>query len=153
MTASWQKIYHSDPRLGFLAQARTLSEQIAAGAIPAAKVAATERLIFNARLDAGVTAVFAGLILWLIAEALFEWYRILSGRREAVLKESPYGHRWRGGGVMRALRGGRSASGEDCARLRRCRLRALPERRSGAPSRSSSGWRVWAPLPGPSRCC
>jgi carbon starvation protein len=95
MTASWQKIYHSDPRLGFLAQARTLSEQIAAGAIPAAKVAATERLIFNARLDAGVTAVFAGLILVLIAEALFEWYRILSGRRAAVLKESPYvGTRW-----------------------------------------------------------
>jgi carbon starvation protein len=90
MTASWQKIYSPDPRLGFLAQARTLSEQIATGAIPAAKVAATERLIFNARLDAGVTAVFAGLILVLIAEALFEWYRIFSGRREAVLRESPY---------------------------------------------------------------
>jgi len=90
MTASWQKIYHADPRLGFLAQARALSEQIAAGAIPAAKVAATERLIFNARLDAAVTAVFAGLILVLIAEALFEWYRILSGRGEAVLRESPY---------------------------------------------------------------
>jgi hypothetical protein len=43
-----------------------------------------------ARLDAGVTAVFAGLILVLIAEALLEWYRILSGRRAAVLKESPY---------------------------------------------------------------
>ena len=42
-----------------------------------------------------MTAVFAALILVLIAEALFEWYRILSGRREAVLKESPYvGTRW-----------------------------------------------------------
>src|SRR5260221_4250261 len=89
MTASWQKIYNSDPRLGFLAQARTLSEQIAAGAIPAPEVAATERQIFNARLDAAVTAVFAGLILVLIAEAPLEWYRILSRRREAGLQESP----------------------------------------------------------------
>jgi hypothetical protein len=37
-----------------------------------------------------VTAFFALLILLLLAEAAFEWYRILSGRRAATLTESPY---------------------------------------------------------------
>ena len=90
MTGSYQKIFHPDPRLGFLSQARTLAEQIAAGSIPPARVAATERLIFNAHLDAVVTALFAGLILILIAEAIYEWYRILGGGKPAALRESPY---------------------------------------------------------------
>jgi carbon starvation protein len=89
MTASYQKIFSPDPRLGFLAQARTLTAQIATGTLPAAKVAATERLIFNANLDAVVTALLAGLILLLIAEALFDWYRILSGKKQPVLNEAP----------------------------------------------------------------
>jgi carbon starvation protein len=90
MTASYQKVLHPDPRIGFLAQARGLSEQIASGKLPAAKLAVTERLVFNNWLDAGVTVLFAGLILLLLAEALFEWYRILSGRKPSVLHESPY---------------------------------------------------------------
>jgi carbon starvation protein len=90
MTASYQKVLHSDPRIGFLAQAHVLTEQIATGTVPAAKLAVTERLIFNNRLDAGVTVLFAALILLLLAEALFEWYRILSGRKPCVLHETPY---------------------------------------------------------------
>jgi len=90
MTASYQKIFHPDPRIGFLAQARVLGEQIARGLLPPDKVAQTERLIFNNRLDAAVTALFVVLILILIAEALYEWYRILSGRKVAALQETPH---------------------------------------------------------------
>ena len=36
-------------------------------------------MIFNNRLDAGVTGFFALLILLLLAEAASEWYRILAG--------------------------------------------------------------------------
>ena len=45
--------------------------------------------MFNNRLDAAVTALFVLLILVLIGEALYEWYRILSGRQTAVLQETP----------------------------------------------------------------
>ncbi len=90
MTASYQKIFHPDPRIGFLAQARRLSEQIASGAIPAEQIARTQRLIFNNRLDAAVTAVLAGMILVLLVEAVAEWVGIARGRRDAVLHEAPY---------------------------------------------------------------
>lgn len=90
MTASYQKILDASPRIGFLAQARVLAAQIASGAIPAEKIAATQRLIFNNRLDAVVTAVLAAMILVLLIEAIGEWIVILSGRKKAVLHEAPY---------------------------------------------------------------
>ncbi|MFZ0521600.1 MAG: carbon starvation CstA family protein [Candidatus Acidiferrales bacterium] len=90
MTASYQKIFDASPRIGFLAQARALTAQIASGAIPAEKIAATQRLIFNNRLDAVVTAVLAAMILVLLVEAIGEWIVILSGHKKAVLHESPY---------------------------------------------------------------
>jgi len=90
MTASYQKIFDANPRIGFLAYANVLAAQIAAGKIPAGKIAETQRLIFNQRLDAAVTGVLAFMILVLIVEALAQWYSILSRRKEPMLHESPY---------------------------------------------------------------
>src|SRR5216110_2632280 len=90
MTASYQKIFDANPRIGFLANANVLAAQIAAGRIPAAKIAETQRLIFNQRLDAAVTGVLAAMILVLIVEALAQWYSILSSGTKPVLHESPY---------------------------------------------------------------
>jgi len=90
MTASYEKIFDVNPRIGFLSYANVLAAQIAAGKIPAAKLAETQRLIVNQRLDAGVTAILALMVVVLIVEALVQWYSILSRRREAVLHESPY---------------------------------------------------------------
>ena len=90
MTAAYQKIFHPDPRIGFLALANSLAQQIAAGAIPAEQIAAAQRLIFNNRVDAAVAGLFAVLVLLLLFEALWEWFRILSGRKRAELREAPY---------------------------------------------------------------
>ncbi len=90
MTASYQKIFDANPRIGFLAYANALAAQIATEKIPAEKIAETHRLIFNQRLDAAVTGVLAAMILVLIVEALAQWYSILSRRKEPVLHESPY---------------------------------------------------------------
>jgi carbon starvation protein len=90
MTASYQKIFHADPRIGFLAAAAELTQQLAAGTIAPERVAFTHRLIFNNKLDAAVTAVLAVMVLVLLFEALIEWFRILSGRKQAVLQETPY---------------------------------------------------------------
>jgi carbon starvation protein len=90
MTASFQKVFSSNPAIGLLSNAAGLSAKMAAGLIPAAKIAETQRLIFNRRFDAAVTAVLAVMILVLIVEALGQWYQILSRRTEPVLQESPY---------------------------------------------------------------
>jgi carbon starvation protein len=90
MTASYQKIFSPNPRIGFLSYANALAAQIAAGQIPAAKLEDAHRVIFNQRLDAAVTAVLALMILVLLAEALFQWYGILSRKRETALHETPY---------------------------------------------------------------
>jgi len=89
MTASWQKIFSPEPHLGFLAQARWLSEQIASGAVPAAGLAAAERLIFNAQLDAVVNGVFAVLVLVVLCESGRNWLLYTLGRKLPVLSEAP----------------------------------------------------------------
>jgi carbon starvation protein len=90
MTASYQKIFSANPRIGFLSFANELAAQIAAAKIPATKIAETQRVIFNQRLDAAVTAVLAIMILVLLAEALVQWHAILGRDREPVLHETPY---------------------------------------------------------------
>jgi carbon starvation protein len=90
MTASWQKIFDAHPRIGFLAQARALQAQIASGAIPAAQIETTHRLIFNYWLNAGVTGVLAVMVLLLLFDAMGEWIAILRGRKAAVLHESTF---------------------------------------------------------------
>jgi len=90
MTASYQKIFSPNVRIGFLSQASALAAQIASGRIAAAIIADTQRNIFNLRLDAAVTAVLAAMILVLIVEALAQWYAILSRGKEPVLHETPF---------------------------------------------------------------
>jgi carbon starvation protein len=90
MTASYQKVFHTNPRIGFLAQVRVLSAQLASGAIPPDRVAITHRMIFNNRLDAAVTLLLAGMVLVLVIEAIGEWIAIVRGTKVAELHEAPY---------------------------------------------------------------
>jgi len=90
MTASWQKIFHPNPRIGFISAANAMAAEIAAGKVPAEKIVETQRLIFNQRLDAVVTAILAAMILVLLVEAVIQWAALLSKRREPLLHESPY---------------------------------------------------------------
>jgi carbon starvation protein len=77
MTAGVQKIWSLDRRVGFLAQADHLAAQIASGAIPAEKIAETQILIFNNRLDAGITALFMVLVAVVVLDAARVWWRTL----------------------------------------------------------------------------
>jgi carbon starvation protein len=79
-TASWQKIFDPNPRIGFLAHA----QQLASGP------ALNTRLIFNDRLDAVVTGVLIAMVSLVLIDSILEWARVLSGRKEARVKESPF---------------------------------------------------------------
>jgi len=90
LTAGFQKIFHPDPRIGFLAEAGRLSALIGSGAVAPDKLAATQRLIFNNRLDAVVTAVLGLMAIVIVLDSVREWYAILSRRKAVVLRESEY---------------------------------------------------------------
>jgi carbon starvation protein len=118
LTAGAQKIFHPDPRIGFLAQARVLAGKIqeaerllvgagsgqeaAAGLTAAEAPAARDRveaartdlaknrqLRFNQLLDAVVAGAFMTLVLVIVAASVREWILLLAGRRLAQLRESP----------------------------------------------------------------
>ncbi len=89
-TAGYQKMFDANPRIGFLAEAERLRGSLDAGLVPAAAVGATERLIFNNQLDAGVTAMFAFLVLVIVLDSAREWLAILKGRKVSVLREAEY---------------------------------------------------------------
>lgn len=80
--ASWHKVLDANPRVGFLAQARTLAS--------APATAATARLIFNNQLDAAVTLILVVMVALVLIESLRQWAGVLSGRREAQVKEAPF---------------------------------------------------------------
>ncbi|MBI3245762.1 MAG: carbon starvation protein A [Deltaproteobacteria bacterium] len=87
MTAGYQKLFHSHVRIGFLAHAADLSAKLAAGQIPAAKIAETQTLIFNDQLDAAITALFMVLVIVIVVESVREWVRVLGGRHPAPVAE------------------------------------------------------------------
>jgi len=89
-TAGFQKIFHSDPRIGFLAEANRLSDSLEAGKVPAGQIAAVHRQIFNNRLDAAVTGLFALMVLVILFDCAREWLAILGKRRVPVLCEAEY---------------------------------------------------------------
>ncbi|MBK8482245.1 MAG: carbon starvation protein A [Proteobacteria bacterium] len=66
LTAGLQKIFHPDPRIGFLAEA--------------ARPATSALGAFNARLDAAVAALFLVLVLTVVGSALRQWYGVARGR-------------------------------------------------------------------------
>jgi carbon starvation protein len=87
LTAGWQKVFASDPRLGFLAHAATVVDQMAAGGMERARGA---RLIFNDRLDAVVTLSFMIVTLLVVLASAREWVLILTRRKPAKAQESPF---------------------------------------------------------------
>jgi carbon starvation protein len=87
LTAGWQKVFADDPRLGFLSHAARTAEQVASGSMEAGRGA---RLIFNDRLDAVVALIFMVVTVTVVAASAREWILVLTRRRPAAMKESPF---------------------------------------------------------------
>ena len=100
-TAAVEKIFHSDPKIGFLAGANAAQEKRAAlraqlGNIPAEQLPAQNKLIaqlakqsFNFTLDAAVTAFFLSLVVLIVLISVREWLLLLARKKLAVLRETP----------------------------------------------------------------
>jgi carbon starvation protein len=89
-TASWQKLTSDDPRIGFLAGAKSLADKLAASTLPPEKAATAPQLIFNQQLDAVLVVCFV-ILLWLIVgDMLRVCLRHLRGKPVPPLAETHY---------------------------------------------------------------
>ncbi|HTY86431.1 MAG TPA: carbon starvation CstA family protein [Candidatus Acidoferrum sp.] len=109
-TAGVEKIFHPDPRIGFLAAARKTSDGLAeltakrnlamtdvASGIAGAnsqleavnrELKTKDTLVFNNLLDAAVAGAFLLLVTVIVVLSIREWILLLSRRKPAVLRES-----------------------------------------------------------------
>jgi carbon starvation protein len=90
-TAGIQKIFGTWPagKFGFLDIARDRTAKLAAGGTaPQEKLWRSE--IFNNYLDAAVAGFFLLMVAIILTGCLREWARLLTGRKQSVLRESPY---------------------------------------------------------------
>ncbi|HEX9248356.1 MAG TPA: carbon starvation CstA family protein [Gemmatimonadaceae bacterium] len=92
MTAGVEKIFSTDPRLGFLSHARMVGEGLAIGALPPGvqTLADARRLILNDRIDTAVAAFFLLSVIVILVASAHEWFTVLSGRKAAMTSEIPF---------------------------------------------------------------
>jgi carbon starvation protein len=104
MTAGVQKVWHSDPAIGFLAQARALNaakpalESDLAAALQQGdvqRISAAQKALntnrvqhFNNKLDAVVASIFMLLVTAILVISMLEWLLLLARRKVAILRET-----------------------------------------------------------------
>ncbi|MFO1496066.1 MAG: carbon starvation CstA family protein [Lysobacterales bacterium] len=68
LTAAWQKLFHADPKIGFLANAQRFSEALAQGQIlaPAKTLAEMQRVVLNHQLDAALCVLFMSVVVLML---------------------------------------------------------------------------------------
>lgn len=89
-TASWQKLFSDDVRIGFLAGANDLAARLAAGTLTETQAAVAPDLIFNQRLDAVLTAFLVTVMWVVILDMLRISLRVIHGRTVLPSSEVPY---------------------------------------------------------------
>jgi len=91
LTASWQKVFSADPKLGFFAQREKYADALAQGKLlaPAKNTDQMEAIITNSTVDGVLAAVFALLVIIVILDAMRVWRNVILGRTPPST-ETPY---------------------------------------------------------------
>ena len=85
-TASYQKIFSDDIRVGFLASAKNMQQQINQGLVDENRMEILEKLILNLKIDTGIT-IFLVSILWIV---LIDVLRICFYNRKTKINKVIY---------------------------------------------------------------
>jgi carbon starvation protein len=91
MTASWQKVFSADPRVGYFAQRQRYADAQAAGELlaPAQDTEQMGRIVFNSTLNGVLQAVFAVLVLVVVVNAIVVIARALRAGGPVPTTEEP----------------------------------------------------------------
>ncbi|HJP60081.1 MAG TPA: carbon starvation CstA family protein [Gemmatimonadaceae bacterium] len=92
LTAGFEKIFSADPKLGFLAHAGVVSAQLSSNVLPAGvqTIGDARRLIVNDYVDAAVAAFFLISVIVILVASTYEWFVVLSGRKQPRTTEIPF---------------------------------------------------------------
>jgi carbon starvation protein len=91
LTASWQKVFSADPKLGFFAQRERYDDALDQGRLlaPAKNTGEMEAIITNSTVDGVLAAFFAVLVIVVILDAMRVWRKALLGGPTPTT-ETPY---------------------------------------------------------------
>ncbi len=91
LTAGWQKVFHDNPKIGFLANASKYQAALDKGELlaPAKSMEQMHQIITNNYVDAALSALFILLVLSILAYAIPACRRALSNNKPTTL-ETPF---------------------------------------------------------------
>jgi carbon starvation protein len=91
MTASWQKVFSSDPAVGYFAQRQRYADALTAGELlpPAQDEGQMEQIVFNSTLNGILQSVFAVLVLVVVVNAVVVIARALKAHGPVPTTEEP----------------------------------------------------------------
>ncbi|MDI3408683.1 carbon starvation CstA family protein [Streptomyces cavernicola] len=92
LTASWQKVFSDDPKVGFFAQRSVYQDGIEAGKVlpPAKSMDDMNTVVTNSTVDGVLSILFAVLILVVLADAARVCLKAIRNPGTAELTEAPY---------------------------------------------------------------
>lgn len=92
LTASWQKVFSSDPKLGFLAQRERYADALAQNQVlaPAKSIEDMQQVVLNSTVNATLSALFAVLIIIVIADAIRVWTQAIKRGEPLPSSEAPF---------------------------------------------------------------
>ena len=91
LTAGWQKLFHENPKVGFLSHAKIFQDAYNEGKVlaPAANAAQMKQVLMNDYVDAALCAIFMIVVLVVLISALRIWFKVIVGHK-LPLHEAPY---------------------------------------------------------------
>ncbi|GAA3308770.1 carbon starvation CstA family protein [Nonomuraea dietziae] len=92
LTASYQKVFSSDPTLGFFAQRNRFQAALDQGQVlaPAKSVGAMRQIVVNSTVDGILAALFAVLIIIVILDAIRVWVKAIRAKEPLPDTEAPF---------------------------------------------------------------
>ncbi|MFC3884530.1 carbon starvation CstA family protein [Bacillus songklensis] len=91
MTAGWQKLFHENPKIGFLAHANVFKGALDEGKVlaPAANKEQMKQIIMNDYVDAALCGIFMLVVVAVLISATRIWIKVIKNE-DVKLHEAPY---------------------------------------------------------------
>lgn len=91
MAAGWQKLFHENPKIGFLAHSKVFKEALDSGKVlaPAANKQQMQQVLLNDYIDAALCGFFMVVVIAVLISSFRIWIKVLKNHK-MDLHESPY---------------------------------------------------------------